>query len=199
MGKFLPYLSLGLIFWAYISGTLQDCTVAFVSSEHLIKQIPLQLSVYITRVIFRNILILFHNFLIFPCLFIILRMDIDAADLLFIPLSFIIVTIFLYSVGVILAIICTRYRDLSQIISNMLQVFFYLTPIVWMPSLRPSEVIDYVLKFNVFNYVLGALRDPFLGVSPTSYMIMLFLITIPVTLCAFFLLKKYKHRIVYWL
>ncbi|WP_286281466.1 ABC transporter permease [Polynucleobacter sp. HIN8] len=199
MSEFLPFLALGLIFWVYISGILQDCTVAFISSENLIKQVALPLSVYIFRIIFRNALILIHNLLILPFVYLILGKQIDSMIILFIPLSFIIVTIFLFSIGTILAVLCTRYRDLPQVVANIMQVFFYLTPIVWMPSLKPSEIVSYVLQFNVFNYVLSVLRDPFLGINPTSKTIILSLITSFFFFVAYLMLKKYKHRVVYWL
>lgn len=60
--EYLPFLCLGLLTWTFISTSiLEGCTV-FIASESVIKQIKLPLSSHVYRLVWRNLIILGHNF-----------------------------------------------------------------------------------------------------------------------------------------
>ena len=39
----------------------------------------------------------------------------------------------------VVAIFCGRFRDIVQIVSSVIQIVFFLTPILWKPELLPPE------------------------------------------------------------
>ena len=55
--SYLPYLAVSLILWNFISSPINEAGTAFVSAETYIRQIPLPLSVYVFRLVARNLLI----------------------------------------------------------------------------------------------------------------------------------------------
>jgi lipopolysaccharide transport system permease protein/teichoic acid transport system permease protein len=54
------------------------------------------------------------------------------------------------------------YRDIGQILAVVLNVWFWLTPIVWPPHLLPPAYA-WVLELNPLNYVIQGYRDALLG------------------------------------
>ena len=68
-----------------------------------------------------------------------------------------------------LAIAGARYRDLSQIVQNITQVLFFLTPIMWLPRLVGEDSI--ILLLNPIVYFLDITRTPLLGEHPTGCLI----------------------------
>ena len=62
---FLPFLATGLIIWSFISSSLTEATTVFLSSQAVIKQLPLPLFVHVLRMVFRNFYIFLHNIAIF--------------------------------------------------------------------------------------------------------------------------------------
>lgn len=175
----------------------EGCT-GFIAAEGIIKQLPLPLFVHIMRMIWRNILILGHNILIFPLVLLVVGKPLYWVALLSIP-GFLLALINLTWVALLLATVCTRYRDFSQMVTSLLQVVFYLTPIMWMPSLLPPGR-GYFLEYNPAFHLLEIIRAPLLGHTPTLtnwlVSIMLALFGWGVTLQIY---SRYKRRIAYWL
>jgi lipopolysaccharide transport system permease protein len=149
--------------------------------------------------IWRNVLILGHNLMIIPLVFLAVGKSLSVVAFISIP-GFVLAVINLAWVALILAILCARYRDLPQIVGSVLQVFFYLTPIMWMPSLLPQRAGLYLLDLNPIFHLLEIVRAPLLGQLPnmTSWMVSssLALIGWGLTLAIY---GRYKRRIAYWL
>lgn len=197
--EFLPFLSIGIILWGFFSSVVNEGCTGFIAAEGIIKQLSLPLFIHILRMIWRNVLILGHNILIFPLVLLVVGKPLHLVALLSIP-GFLLTLINLTWVALLLATICTRYRDFSQIIASMLQVIFYLTPIMWMPSLLPPGRKFYFLDLNPVFHLLEVIRAPLLGYWPTAAdwltSIILAVIGWSITLVLY---SRYKRRIAYWL
>ena len=199
MGEFLPFLTLGMIFWGFICSVITEGCLGFIVSEHIIKQLPIPLFVHLLRLLWRNLLILAHNFMIFPIVFVLLGRQLSWVMWLSIP-GFLLLVMNLMWVVLLLSTLCARYRDVPQIVSSLLQVFFYLTPIMWMPSLITSSIGTYLLNLNPMYHLLSIVRSPMLGQSPTMYnwgvSLLMAFIGWGLTLALY---GRFKRRIVYWL
>ena len=70
--QYYPFLVAGLLTWGLLSNAVTDLTDTFMLSDSLIKQIKLPYTLYIHRVITRNIIIFFHNSLVMVPIYILL-------------------------------------------------------------------------------------------------------------------------------
>ena len=115
----------------------------------------------------RNFYIFLHNLIIFPIVLICVQRPLTWESLYLIPgLAILLLNLLWASLSI--GIICSRYRDLTQIMTSILQIFFYVTPIIWMPSALPARASLMVLDPNPFYHFMQILRCPLLGESPTS-------------------------------
>jgi len=197
--EFLPRLSIGIIIWGFLSSTLQESCDGFVHSRDTILEINMPYSFYVFRVLTRNIIIFFHNILIIPLIFLVLGVGIKLLSLLSL-IGFVLIIINLAWISLFLAIISARFRDVSNIIVNLLQVIFYMTPIIWDQNMLPDWIQKSVLIYNPFFHALNVVRDPLLN-NPApglSYYVLL-LGAFLGWVSALFFLGKYKRRIAYWL
>ena len=101
----------------------------------------------------------------------------------------------------ILGLICTRFRDVAQIIQSIFQILFYVTPIIWMPNLVSELSGKFVLiEVNPVFHDIELVRAPLLGEAPN---LLNWLVVIGVLLGLVminkFLFKKYNNRIPMWL
>ncbi len=199
MTDFFPFLSIGLILWGFVSAAITEGCSGFISAENIIKQLPIPLFVHILRMIWRNILILAHNIIILPLVFISVGRSLHWDALLCIP-GMILIIINVTWVVLILSVICARYRDLPQMIISILQVVFYVTPIMWMPSLLPKRVGLYLLDYNPLYHLIQIVRAPLLGDLPTTTN---WVASVSFAVVGWFLALviygRYKRRIAYWL
>jgi ABC-type polysaccharide/polyol phosphate export permease len=199
MDEYLPFLAAGIILWAFITGTINEGCTGFIDAEGMIKQLPIPLFVHILRVLWRNLLILAHNILILPLVLLAMGKGIGLEALLAIP-GLLLVSLCLSWVALLFAMLCARYRDLAQIVASILQVVFYLTPIIWMPALLPDRIGATFLQLNPLYHFLELIRAPLLGVVPsmTSWLVVLVIAMVGWGL-SLLVFSRLRHRVAYWL
>ncbi len=154
-------------------------------------------STFIFRLVQRNLIVLAHNALIIPVVFVLFSVPLSWKMLWFIP-GFLLVAGNVFWIAFCLAIICARYRDVPQIISSAMQLVFFVTPIMYMPE-QLSDRIQ-VIEWNPFANLLQLMTSPLLGEQPTlwhyQYCLVLFLVGVIFSL---WFVAKYSKRVVYWL
>lgn len=199
MQEFLPFLTIGMVLWTFIASVVNEGASGFIHAEAIIKQLPIPLFVHIMRMIWRNILILGHNLVIFPIVLLVVGKPLGWTALLSVP-GLLLDIVNLSWMVLILAIVCARYRDLPQMVNSVLQVIFYLTPIMWLPTLLPARAGVYLLDWNPMYHMLQIARSPLLGQLPsmTNWLVSAGMAVGGWTV-ALLVFARYKRRIAYWL
>ena len=194
---YLPFVCLGLILWDFMSKSILEGSVSFLMLEGLIKQVRLPLTTHIASTIWRTAIVLAHNAVIYVAVAAIFGLNPGWQALWFIP-GFVLVVLNLTWVALLLAILCTRFRDVSLIIQSVVQMLFFVTPVFWSPGLMPSRTV--LVHGNPFFHMLQLLREPLLGndVGTESWIFMLATLGLGWS-AAFLLFAKFRRRIAYWL
>jgi ABC-type polysaccharide/polyol phosphate export permease len=199
MELLLPSITAGLIFWGLISNCINEGCSCFIQSETIIKQLPVPYYVHLMRLCWRQLFIVGHNFLVLPLVLLFFGKSLSLLSVLLIP-ALILVMLCLSAIALALAIVCARYRDLTQIVVSIMQVSFYLTPIIWLPSMIPNRPGVNLLEINPFFHFLELLRGPLLGTVPNmSSWIIVILITIGCWVIAIFIFFRFRNRLAYWM
>lgn len=199
MHEFLPYLCAGVITWGFISTCLNEGCTTFTSSDGIILQVRMPLFTHVMRAIWRNIIIFAHNIVIFPILLLIFGRTIGFSVFWAIP-GILLLIVNLAWMMLILATVCARFRDMTQVVTNILQVMFYATPIMWMTKILPDHVSRAFIEWNPFYHFIELVRAPLFGSAPTlldwafglSFAVIGWIIAI-----VFF--GRYRWRVAYWL
>ena len=199
MQEYLPFLATGIILWTCFSTGVMEGSTSFIDAQGMIRQLDLPLSLYPIRVLWRNVVICAHNVIILPLVFIVVGRGITLDILWLIP-GFILFLWNMLWISLLLGTFCTRFRDMPQIVNSLMQVFFYVTPIIWMPNALNPRSANLLVEPNPVYHLLQIVRSPILGQAPTS---MNWIVSIGVALLgslfALWFFGKYKKRIAYWL
>ncbi len=196
LDEFLPYLSMGVITWGLISTLILEGAASFVNAENLLRSVKLPYTAHIMRVLKRNLVVFAHNLIAFVPFMLYLGIEPHWRWLLMIP-GVALVLIAALPAAYILSVLCTRFRDLQQIIASAVQLAFFLTPIFWKSSLLKQRV--YFAEWNPFHWLIEVVRRPVVeGLVPwTTYaklfglIVLLYAIAIP-----FFV--RYRRRLAFW-
>jgi ABC-type polysaccharide/polyol phosphate export permease len=198
LAQYYPFLASGILTWALIASLLTEGVSIFVEAEPFIKQMKQPYSVFIFRVVSKCFIIFFHNILVLLPIIFIFGVKVNVYTL-FLPLSLAIIWVNGVSYGTVLALLGTRFRDIAQLIISLVQVIFFLTPIIWSPSILP-ERYHYIIRLNPFAQFMELVRNPLLGNLPSKYTL---LFTAGITLFGLFIsfriFTRYRARIAYWL
>jgi ABC-type polysaccharide/polyol phosphate export permease len=195
--QFLPHVAIGFVVWGLIFGLINDGCNAFIEGQASIKQLRLPISVYVYRVVWRNLIIFGHNFLIILIVVLIFNIRAGWISLLAVPG---IAILFLngFWVGLLLGLLSARFRDVPQIVVNTMQLVFFVTPIIWQPDLLSGR--QFVLTFNPFFYAVEIVRGPLLGTPPPLlYWLTILALTLASAAVALAMYARFRWRIPYWI
>lgn len=199
MKEYLPFLATGIILWTCFSTSVMEGSTSFIDAQGMIRQLDLPLSLYPIRVLWRNIVICGHNIIILPFVFLIVGRGINWDIFWLIP-GFIVFAWNMFWASLLLGTVCTRFRDMPQIVSSLLQVFFYVTPIIWMPGALNARSANLLVDPNPVYHLVQLVRAPILGASPSilNWVVSILMAVIGSFVTLWFF-GKYKKRIAYWL
>ena len=195
--NYVPYLTLGFVIWTLVNGLITDGCTSYVAASNVIQQARLPLSVHVYRVVWRNLIIFFHNAVIFVVVAVVFRVWPGWTGLLAIPGMVLLCVNGVWG-GMLLGAFAARFRDVPPIIASIVRIAFFVTPIIWMPELLPDRAV-LPLNLNPFYHVLEVVRAPLLGEvpSPVSWLAMVG-VTLVGGASSFMVYVRYRWRIAYW-
>ena len=195
--NYLPLLAVGLVFWQFTSGMITEGCGTFYSAQTIIQQVKLPFSLHAYRLVYRNLLILGHNFVIIPIVLIIFPQPIVWPRLLELGPGLGLILLDGVWISILLGMISARFRDVPPIVASIVQVVFFITPIFWSANgLGPHR---WLADYNPIYAAIDVLRAPLLGQPPERHS---WLILVLVTLlgCAgtFAFFARFRARITFW-
>lgn len=196
--EFLPYFCSGYIAWMLIQTIISESCTNFTNVAGFIRQVSLPFTVYSCMLSCRNIIVFFHHLVIMLLVAYYSQVNLNFNLLLLIPALALIFFTGCW-IGLFLGMICTRYRDIQQIILSLLQLGMYATPIMWQPEQLGDKAL-WATTFNPLYHFVSIIRQPLLGFAPTAlnweFAIGFSLFGVAVTVL---LLAKNYRKIIFWL
>lgn len=197
LSKFFPHLALGIIFWGFFSTMVSESCNAFVNSANYLKQGYFPISLFVWRSMSRNVIVFAHQIVLYIPVAWWAGIQLHMSSWLVVP-AFVLMLINAHAIGLALGLICTRFRDITQIVTSLMQMLMFLTPVLWLPESLPDRA-KYIL-WNPFAQMLDLLRTPLMGGIPDVHNWHGILAwTVVSVLVAGALFTKYRRRVVYWL
>jgi ABC-type polysaccharide/polyol phosphate export permease len=196
LDDFMPFLCVGLLIWSIISSVLTEAGTLFTGAESYIKQIRLPYSVYVCRFMWSKTVIFAHNFVIYIGIVIYFKLQPGGAVLWAMP-GFVLILLNGALASLYVGMVSARFRDVPQLIASIVQIIFFMTPIMWKPELLGSKSV--LMTFNPFYHLVEIVRAPLLGQVPSAEnYIALGLISMANFLLAAVLFVRFRARISYW-
>lgn len=203
--EYLPYFSAGYVTWVFITGTMNEHSGSFISGANMIRSMTTPMTLHIVRPLFRNVLIFFHALVVHIVAVIALQYNLEhPLALLLFPVGLVILSANLLWIGILLAVLCSRYRDFIQVITSVLQVAFFITPIFWYRDMLRTEnappAADLILaQLNPFYHLVDVVRAPLTGVYPDA---LTYIVTISAAVIglvfSLYIFGRSRGRIAYW-
>jgi len=160
------YVFSGLLIWNMFSAGLTSASNSMVNNALIIKKI------YFPRLIIpvSAILVALFDFLMAFILFIgILLYYQQPVSWLFIliwPLSLMVAMVATLGLGAWLAALNVKYRDFRYVIPFLVQVMFFLTPVIYPISMLNYPVLKYLLACSPMFAAVELFRFPLTGLLP---------------------------------
>jgi homopolymeric O-antigen transport system permease protein len=158
---YLPFLALSQVLWGFLAAVVSEACTVFTDAEGVIRSVRMPFFVFSMRALVRNVIALGHNILVIVVVFAIFSMWPSTAALMAIP-GLVLWVVDALALTLLLGAFCARFRDIQPIVNSVMQIAFFMTPVIWKPSqLDPSSIEK--LAFNPFYDLLDITRGPILG------------------------------------
>lgn len=197
IGEYVPFIACGFLIWNFISGVLNAAGKCFIDMEGVMKQIPLPVSFYALRSVSTEVILFGHNFLVYVGVILVFGIKLNWTVLLAIP-AFALLALNALWVVIVLGTLCLRYRDIIPIVTNLTQIAFLVTPVIWVADLVKNRRV--IVDANPFFHLVEILRAPLLGkpIDPMNWAVAGGLALIGWVI-AFLCIGFTKRRMPYWL
>jgi ABC-type polysaccharide/polyol phosphate export permease len=156
--NFPVYFLSGSVFWAFFAQATGHAATLTLDASEMGKRIFLPRSVFVLSAV--GVALVNFVLSLIPLILIVLWSG-DRIHLswLFLPVSILIGTGFAFGVGLFVFTLASRFVDVKEMYLILVQVWFFVTPIVYAPKLVPPEY-RYIVRYNPMTYLVEIFRAP---------------------------------------
>ncbi len=196
LAQYLPYLAVSLLVWNTLNQIITDAGNSLIMSEGVIRQVPLPYTVHVLRFVMRNLIVAAHSLPLIVVVFLIFGVLPGPEALLAIP-GLALLFLNAFAGGIFLGMVCARFRDIQQIVVSVMQLAFFLTPVIWKPELLGDRQVW--LPLNPFFVLMETVRGPLIE-GGASWLVWLGAVTYTAAACtlAFVFFVRFRARIAFW-
>jgi len=193
----VPWIAIGMIICSLLSNILNEASVVLVQHRALLLQAKLSVSMFVLFVLLRNAIISAHHMVIYLLLFVV-GLVAPSWNIVWIIIGLPLLFVAAFGFGLWAAILSARFHDLPPFFSSLTMVGFLFVPVMW----RPVDLQRYreIADWNPLTHVLAALRDPMLGLPPST--LSLAVLGLTALICFGFgvlTLVYARRRVVFWI
>ena len=163
-GRYLIYLTIGMMLWSLISSSFTDGGYAFLGAESYIRQIPQAKQVYVLRCTVVNLVVFSFGLPVFVAVALVYGQF--NASLPWALVGFALVIVACVGHSAIMAYLSVPFRDLPPASASALQIVYFLTPILYPVDLLRQRGLGWFLQINPLYYLLEIVRHPILEGGP---------------------------------
>lgn len=194
--EYLPFLALSLVLWNFTQTLVSDACGCFTQYEGTIRSIRMPYFLYAIRTVVRNVLVLAHNIVVIVAVYAIFDVWPGWTATLAVP-GIVLWLVDSVAVSLLLGAFCARFRDIPPIVASVMQIAFFVTPIIWKPELVGTKAR--FLPLNPFFSLMEVVRAPLLGEVP-GHTVWATAILYSLGLCAlaWALFSRVRGRLAFW-
>lgn len=187
---FIIFLSVALLPWNLFTQSLVSSTSALVGNSNLITKIYFPREILIYATIIAKLVDFFYSCIVLIAFFIIFRTSLSI-HILWIPFILLIQLIFTMGLSLLLAAFNLFYRDIQYLLSLILMIWMYLTPIMYPVEMLPPQY-RFIFMLNPMAVIVNAYRQVMLsGAGPNLNSLSIALgMSIAIFLFGFLVFKK---------
>jgi ABC-type polysaccharide/polyol phosphate export permease len=184
------FIFTGLLPWVFLSNATTAATESFVGNGALIKKIYFPREIFVLGTVTAKAVDFFLSLLVLLAMLLVYKITFTPYMLLFIPI-FAIHFVFVYALSLLLATLNLFYRDIKYLFNLILQLWFYVTPIIYAVEFFPPQW-RWIFKLNPMSVFINAYREVLInGDFPSvSSMLIASGISFGLLACAYYIFRK---------
>lgn len=162
----------GLLFWQLFSASLLQASNSLVANQSLLTKVYFPRILLPVSSIFSNLVDFAIASVILAGLMVWYGFIPHLGGLIILPLLLVITSVFAVGLGLFLAALNVKYRDVKYALPFFVQLLMFLTPVIYPPSILGGY--SWILAINPMTGVIKAARAALFGLQPINWVVLLF-------------------------
>ncbi len=170
---FITYLAIGLWPWMAFSESILNSITAVISRKDLLGKVKVDLRHVVLAGTTANFILHGIGFVVILLILMLFGRLTPSLDLLFLIIPLLVLFIMAVAFSFIFAAFYVFYRDLKQIVSALLPLLFFCTPIIYSWTIIPAQAKTYFMMnplLPLFNFI----HDAVFGLNPLNWQAVLY-------------------------
>lgn len=165
MENYHVYLFCGLLPWLWFSASLLEGCSSIISGANLVKKVMFPAEILPLVVVISNLIHFFFGLPILLAFLVVYRIT-PGPNLAVFPLVVLIQFLFTFGLVLALSALAVHLRDIQQILTNLVTLWFFMSPIVYSLSdlqldTKPP-IISFVMNLNPMKHLMVSYHRMFL-------------------------------------
>jgi ABC-2 type transport system permease protein len=156
--NFPVYALAGILFWNFFSQSIVASMNSLRGNAQLLQKLPVPKAVFPLATVLSGVLNLLFALLPLFLILLVTHHPLTPA-LFFLPVSITLAAIFTLGAGLLLSPLAVFFSDTVELISVLLTLLLYLTPVFYPKGIVPPRML-WIVRYNPIRSILEVFRDP---------------------------------------
>lgn len=149
----------GILFWNFFQQSIIASMNSLKTNAHILQKLPVPMAVFPIATVISGLVNLLLALVPMAGILLITQHPIGP-QLAFLPISILIAAVFTLGAGLLLAPLAVFFSDVVELITVLLTLMFYMTPIIYPKEMLANQSFYWVIRFNPIRSILEIFRDP---------------------------------------
>lgn len=167
------FLIIGMIVWRWLSSSIATASKSIVGHTGFITQTYLPKAVFPVCTTITQLINFGFGLLVIAFFSVVFQIT-PGIELLWLPYTVLMQLLFTTAIALSIGYICVFVRDIETLVSHLLRIWFYLSPVIWQENMMPSNW-QWITKINPMAHFLSSYRAIFMYHSTPDYQALLYI------------------------
>jgi lipopolysaccharide transport system permease protein len=164
--RFVLFILIGLLSWNFFSGAVMSATEAVSGQGSLLRSVVFPRVVLPFSVVLFNLAQYLLTILVFLPIILLVYQVPPAARMLLFPMFLLLQVLFIAGLTLALSTASAAFRDVKHLVEVGLGIGFWLTPIIYEPTMVPEQFREVALLGPITSYIRAYQDIFYYGVTP---------------------------------
>jgi ABC-type polysaccharide/polyol phosphate export permease len=188
------FLFVGLLPWTWFSSSLSEASNVLISGGNLIKKVLFPAEVLPIVTVLSNMVHFLFGLPIVAIFLLYFRAQVALVDLAWFPVIVLVQLVLTTGFALALSALTVHFRDIKDILSNLLTFWFFATPIIY-PMTDAPGMGQTLLRLNPFTHLAISYQEVLFYPTPFAHhrgLLLLGAISVAVFLAGYFLFDRLR-------
>jgi ABC-type polysaccharide/polyol phosphate export permease len=155
---FALFMFCGILPWAWFSSSLLESSNVLIAGGNLIRKVLFPAEVLPIVTVLAGLVHFCLGLPILAAFLIYYRVPLAGSDLAWFPVIVLVQLVFTLGLALLLSALTVHFRDVRDLLSNLLTLWFFATPIIYSLSQAPADV-QRLLNLNPFTHLAVSYQE----------------------------------------